>query len=498
MTLIDRIKAAWAALNGYHLQEWTPDRQTFIRSYTDARHALPYGVRKRMLDWSREMEKRDPLFNRFLGLCEQYVVGPNGLRIESASANKDFANAANDEWENWCPYADIASRQSFGQRQGLIERECEVAGGVFIYLTYGASNRPRIQLFESEKCLTPPNLKDDKSVFDGIRSEPNGRSIEYFFKTGDGADDFTPRPAESVIHMFDPSMVGQVRELPVIYPVLKDMLDTGELQDLEMIAAKDASETSKVVSTATGKVDAAGMRRQAVQVATQTPDGTSTTVTKAQYYKDAIGAKTKVIQNGDKYEQFQSNRPSVAMQTFWDFIQSRNAAGLGLPIEIMIMRSLQGTMARGAFDMAANFFRCRAATRAESFGRIWEHVIGNSPSPALRRMTQKGGVPDWRKTRYTTPRSINVDVGRNSAAMLAELGMAATNWDLIYGPLGLSWKTEIDKWLEQRAYIFAQETALGLPHIQIGEQAPPIDPAQMINLSRGHAFNRLLQTTNEP
>lgn len=473
MSLLQRLADAWAVLNGYHMQGWSADRQRNPPRSQEAKKEINYAVRRSLVDWSRDLEKKDPFFNRFLDLCEQYVVGPNGLRIVSASKDAKFAADATAVWEAWCPYADISSRFSFNQRQSLIEREAETVGETFIYLCFGSTNRPRIQLFESESCETPPELAQDPTISDGIRYEPTGRPRSYFFKVGEekGVPKFQEIAAESIVHIGEPSRINQGRYLPITYAVLKDLIDLTELQNFEMLAAKDAARTSKVIKTKNGEaLSPAALRRQQVNRSTQDGAGNTVTETKSEYYEKVVGAETVVLQRDDELMQFASNRPSVAVQSFWDYVSARSAAGLGLPLEIMVMRSIQGTMARGAFDMANSFFRCRSASRAESFARVWEHVIGNDLS--LRRNLP----PDWRAISYTPPKAINVDVGRNSAAMINELKVGATNFDLIYGPLGLDWKVEVGKWLDQRQYIKEEEAKRGLPHVPIGEVMQP--PAQ--------------------
>ncbi len=438
MSLLTRLAGALkGAKNGYFGQFWTPDRQWRpLTPNQTARTEIPQ-VRGKILAWSREMEKRDSLFIRFLQLCEQYVIGANGLRMLSASEDRNFAAIANNDWEGWSPYCDIATRHSFGQRQGLIDREINVAGEAFVYLTFGENNNPRIQLFEAELIETPGDDRaKDKSICDGIKLDPNGRELSYFIRQEDlaGTKSWKEISADNMAHLYDPSRVSQGRGLPALYPILKELIDLGELQDFEMIAAKDAALLSKVIKTANGEQSAADLRRFPRTLGGISSTGSESTKQRDEYYKDAA-PHTLLLRQGDDVSQFASARPSVAVQSFWDFVSARAGAGLGLPIEIMIMRSLQGTMGRGAFDMANGFFRCRTAERAEQFGRIWEHVIGNSPNPKLFRSRRP---IDWRKTKYTPPRAINVDVGRNMVADIAAYQEGFKTLDMIVGPDGMT------------------------------------------------------------
>lgn len=468
MSLRERIKQAWAVLNGYHLTEWTPSRNTRVNQSQSARMDIPNATRRQLLSWSREMERKDPIFNAFLDLCERYVIGPTGLRIVSGSQDATWAQLANFEWENWQPFCDVSSRFSFGQRQGLIEREVEVAGEVFVYLTYGESGRPRIQLIESESVETPPDKARDDSVCDGVRLDINDRPVEYFVKQRDGK--YRAIAAESVLHIVEPSRVGQVRGLPIVYPVLADMVDLRESLDLEMVAHKDGAETSKFITTATGEISAVNLRRAVTTGSSQSPSGVATATSRREYFEEKLGGRTVVGVNGDSMQQFANHRPAEAVQKFWDFVSARIAAGMGLPIEIMLMRSLQGTMTRAALDMANGFFRCRSAARAESFNQIWNHVvIGNN---ALRR-----GLPvDWRKIRYTPPRSINVDVGRNSQALIAEWQAGFRTLENIAAEMGHDWKDILRQRATELAFAGQLEAANGLPGGSVLKGTPEPQP----------------------
>jgi capsid protein len=241
-----------------------------------------------------------------------------------------------------------------------------------------------------------------------------------------------------------------------------DILDLQELQSLEMSAAKDAAHTSKVIKTEQGELTA----QQVIGDYNASTDSET-----AKHYQEVLGANSVVLRPGDTFEQFASSRPSVAVQSFWDHVGKRIAAGMGLPLEILIMSSLQGTMTRAALDMANGYFRCRSANLAEACGRVWEYVIGNSV--ALRR--NRPG--DWRKIRYTPPRAINVDVGRNSAALINEWRVGFRTLENISAEMGLDWREIIDQRAEEASYAAAKESSSGLPPGTLLNVSQPGAPA---------------------
>jgi hypothetical protein len=162
------------------------------------------------------------------------------------------------------------------------------------------------------------------------------------------------------------------------------------------------------------------------------------------------GGTVRVLQHGDEVDQNPGQRPSVTTVEYWKLKRELVCAGVEIPYCIVFPDSMQGTVYRGALDMATSFFRSRHAVLADVQRRIWGYVIsfGIATDRALA-----GPPGDWRKVSILPPRAPNVDVGRNSAAMLAELAAGATNYELIYGSLGLSWQTELRKRAEQAKFI---------------------------------------------
>jgi capsid protein len=468
-----RIKAAFQILAGYEGVDWTPDRNTNVRPSQNAREDIPYAVWSKIRSWAREFERKDAIYNRYLDLREQYVVGPTGLRIVSASSDKEWAERANAQFRAWEPWADISSRQGFGTLQGLMERECGVVGGYFLHLRFGSTNKPRVKLIESESVATPPKFNTDPNVVDGIRLDADDRPEAYYIKPRDPRAEWPVIKAENMVHAFEPSRIGQVRELSPVYPVLKHMMDLGELQNLEMIAAKDNAKISKVIKTASGTISSADLIRSRFSAGSTSATGQPITVTKDQFYKSAVGAETVVLQNGDDMSVLTSGRPTVAMQGFWDYVATMQGAGLGVALEVILNKSMQGTTARAAYEMAAAYFRCRSAIQAGALARVWEHVIDNTPE------LRAGRPQDWRVTRYTPPRSINVDSGRNSTALINEWRAGFRTLESIAAEMGQEW----EEFIIQRGIEFRrakQEEGSDLePNCILGGEPPapePIDP----------------------
>jgi lambda family phage portal protein len=437
------------------------DRGWIPASIQDARFDADKATRSELVRKSRYFEKNNAIYNRLADLFCNYTAGA-GLQIMPASIDPQWNASAKASWEAWCQQPNLTNRQSFAALINTIARAWFVDGECFIVKTRGQSGRPRVQLFESHRVETPPQHQDQEGegIIDGIMIDANGRPIGYYFCTvnKDGAGKtYELVSADNVVHLFDPLRPGQYRGLPFVSSVINDLIDLDELQLLEMRAAKDAADITNVIKTPSGEVDPHDFRRRSITETKTDSNGNTYTETKLDYYKDSIGGNTLVMKDGDDIQQFRSDRPSVATSGYWKYLTEKICAGVGIPYVLVFPDSMQGTVYRGALDMANQFFRARFVTLSDVAREIFAFVMDYS---RLTERNLRDAPYNWRAVNIHPPRAVNVDVGRNSAAMLAELEAGATTYDQIYGPLGLDWKEQFRSLKAQRD--FAAEIGLSI------------------------------------
>jgi lambda family phage portal protein len=431
-----RLQKVGEWLAGYRVTEPGTSRGDWSRPVHSSKLDLPNAKRLQIVGVSREMERNDAIMQRFLDLLELYGVGPSGLTLRAATQDGDWNLAADEIWRTWSRYPDLTSRQSFGQLQRMIIRAVAVDGEIFAILTRSRNGRPRIQLIETHRVKNPTNVvKMPERLDDGIELDEYGRPVAYWvqqedLRNGMGIGEFRRFDADDVVHFYDPSRTSQRRGLPLFYAVLNDLIDLQELQGLEMKAAKDNARVSRVK---TRTPDAPG---DGIGASLRRPDTATTNADKEVDVEQAIGGEQFNLRPGEDLKVLQSSRPSVAVQQFWDYVAARVAAGGGLPIELILMRSLQGTMARGAFEMANTFFRSWSHALAEPLGLIREYVLQTE----MDRGFLADGPNGWREFRFTPPRSIMVDVGRASAALISEWRAGFTTLEDVCGQAGKDWR----------------------------------------------------------
>jgi lambda family phage portal protein len=466
-----------------------PYRSRLNAQLRDARYDQPPSTREILQKKARYFERNSALVNRLVDLFETYVVG-QGIQFFPNSSDAAWNTAATNYWAAWKPFADLLSRQHFDVLQGLVARSFVIDGEIFILLTRGTGGRPRLQLIEAHRCKTPPDrvAEEGKTIIDGIAINEIGRPIGYWFMEDDfsGNTDLpmgfsssgaaTPSPvtfrfveAINVVHIFEPSRAGQYRGLPLLYPVMNDLHDLDDLQMLEMKAARDAAEVSNVITNAAGQLEIGDL-----QASGGAMPASADPAQKACYYENTIGGRTLVLQTGDTIQQFKTERPSDATRNCWIVLEQKVCAGFGIARQLVYPESIQGTVERSVLDMQASWFGIRSSCLAYQFRRVWEYVISFG---TLNELALSDPPADWRNVNTKAPRAINVDIGRQSSAMLAELNAGVRTRQQIWAEVGRDWEIETTQWFVEQASMLAKAKQFGVPPPAVA--APPPPPEMM-------------------
>lgn len=469
--------ASWLSYLG--AQRYSPDRSYIHGWVQDARFDADQVSRWELIRKSRAFERNNAILNRLADLFEQFTVGADGLQILPDSTDDVWNDAAQDWWNEWESVCDLTSLCTFGTLQSLAARSWFIDGEIFILKTRGdvAPFRPRIQLIETHRVETPPGLlsEEGKTIIDGIEIDSKGRPTAYWIRDGLDMQVHRRFPADSIIHIFEPSRPGQMRGLPFCYPIINTLIDLEDLQNLEMRAAKDAAEKSTFFFTENGELPRDTMRLQTVNTRQKTSDGTEIIEKRLEAMKKAIGGRAVGMKKGEDAKQFVPSRPSAATAEYWDYLTASACAGIGIPKILVFPKSIQGTVARAELDIAAGFFRCRSAVLAEAFRRVYVYVM----SWAVTYDPRLDGAPEdgsWKQCTTRPPRAPNVDVGRNSAAMIAEVDAGLKTFEQAYGELGMDWKREFKQRAKEAAYIKALATKFGVDENDIAERLPIKQP----------------------
>lgn len=470
---------AWLGERLINLAHWeaaelsSRDRGYLPGEVTHAHVDLSQCSRSEIVRKSRYWEKNSGLCNRIADIWEQYLVGPNGFAFSPSTSSPGFNELASETWARWSDYADLSSRLSVSKLASLCAYRWFWDGEISILKTRGESGRPRVQLIECERIGNPWHTSGAiDGVHDGVRVDPNGRPVSYFIQNTFDGGEFVERPAESLIRVFEPSRAGQLRGFPVLASVLNTVQDLSDLQTLEMRAAKSAAKRVwHVKRKPGGETDVERLRRQRLTTAGTTGSGSATTENRDVYFSRALGGETTITETDEDISLLESQRPSVAVQNYWDFLIDNICAGSGVSRLLVLSRSTQGTVTRSDLDIAATFFRSRSSVLIEAFRQVYVYVIGGEMrfNPALAKAAPK----DWQRVSIRPPRAVNVDVGRNSNAMVSEMKAGTLTFEGVIGDNGQDWREHLRQRARERKFIRELATEYGVDPVEIAELPAP-------------------------
>jgi len=453
--------------NYYEGVQWKPGERSWIfGNLQDARLDANAMTRKELQRKSLYFDKNNAFQNRLADIFEQYTVG-TGLPVVSQSAD------ATEYFKRWCKNSDSLGLQNFYGQQGMGARAWYVFGESF-WVFEIIRGRLRLNVVESHRCETPPHLtsQEGKTVIDGKTIDANGCVTGYWFSTGDQSpfDTVTPEQwkwvrAEDVIHIYEPSRARMYRGLPFVSPVINDLNDLDDLQSLTMQVAKQAATIGNVTTNRTGEFDATQARRAAMKINSASAAGGSVTKNYGEFYTVKMGANEIALQHGDSISQFQANRPSLVEQQHWDYLTTKICAGVGISKLLVMPYSMQGTVARADLDIAAAFFRARSSVMQAAVEKVFMRVIEWAQD--YDREVLRGGFSfdGYENVTVRPPRSVNVDVGRNSKALISELEACIRTPQEVYAEQGQDWRTAFDQIAEAKAY--AAEKNITLPSLDL-------------------------------
>ena len=439
----------------------SPDRSFLQGQVQDDRHDASSMDRHELVRKSRYWDCNSGLANQLADIFCQYTVG-NGLQLSPASDDADWNTRRLQLWNEWQPVASLTDRFHFGTLQQLMARRWFFDGEVFVLLTEGKDRggikRPRIKLIESHRVGTPDRAQRNSRIVNGIELDVNDRPIAYHIR--DAAGNFRRHGAQHIIHLYSPTRVDQFRGIPFLAPVLNHLHDLEDLALLGKQKARDNAQVSYAHQTEGGHVPNPQKIFGRGPVSSLDAEGNSKSENILQKFARKTGAAVLGLKPGEELKKLSNDSPSVADLALWEHLTHQICAGVGIP-KLMVFSDtkVQGTIARGAYDMAAGFFKGRSMIIQSAVRRIYEWT-----TEAERHFdTRLADLPgNYRAVNIQAPRAVNVDIGRNSAAMLKELEAGATTLERIYSPLGESWQANVIQRANEKRFIRELEVKEGV------------------------------------
>ncbi len=464
-----------AAMVPYQTRSW------LYEGVQGAEYDIDQYTRTELLRVSRYFEKNSWVCKRLCSVFNQYVFGSHGLQMVPATEDDNFNQAAGQWWASWTKFPDLTSQQPLSVLEHVMGRRWFFDGEIWAYKTKSPdTGRPRIQLIEAQRIQTPDgDLADNgNQIVDGLElDDSTGRPVAAYVgqRSNNAAagsygyqnsglmgssstligqlTDYVRVPMERLLHLFEPERAQQNRGIGYLYPVLRTVQDLHELNFLEKIRAKDAASKSIWITNSTGQANPRGLRALALATQSTNQSGQTTSRPAPQYFEDTEAAQTRYLKTGEDAKILANPNPSAATQWFYDYLVRQICAGTGISALLVMPWSLQGTVTRADLDIMSGYFRCKSSVAIAAIRELYTWVMGW----ACKYDRSLDGYPDdWFEVTATPPRSPNVDVGRNSAAIISEYQAGLRTLADICGELGHDWR----RVLKQRSVEYKFSKAL--------------------------------------
>ena len=346
-------------------------------------------------DRSRWLARNSPLGGGAINTTVTNVVG-GGLKLQARidRAALGLSDDQADAWEalverEWCLFAkhcDAMRILSFGWLQEVAFRSALESGDVFAVLPYiSKKNSPyglSVQLIEADRVTNPDHKPDSKTIAGGVERDQYGAPIAYYIQNTHPGETYAmgtkiewtkvraygdASGRRQVIHLFRMIRPGQVRGVPFLAPVIRELKQISRYTDAELMAAVISGMLTVFV-----KSDGGGDSPLAPMSPTEETGAASGDAD----IKLGNGAVVGLAP-GEDITTVNPSRPNANFDPFFEAIVKQIGLSLEIPKEVLLKHfTASYSAARAALLEAWKFFRNRRDWLAESFCQpIYEAFI---------------------------------------------------------------------------------------------------------------------------
>lgn len=310
-----------------------------------------------------------PLATGALKTMRTNVVG-TGLKLHSVINYRilgmdpeeaaDLQRKIEDEFALWAESkdCDLQRLDDFYELQQLAFLSWLQSGDVLVLLpTTERKNQPynlRVNLIEADRVETPPHLQGRPDIVEGVENNQNGEVVAYHIAnhhplgrwyvapTWQRVEAYGKRTGrKNVLHIMTRERVGQVRGVPFLAPVIRELKNLGRYTDAELMAAVISGLYAIFIEKEAESNDAPFGMVEDVEAGDSVPAGPGEIKMKSGSIIDlAPGEHANVVQPG---------RPNANFAGFVEAMSKHIGAALEIPQELLLKQfSSSYSASRGA------------------------------------------------------------------------------------------------------------------------------------------------------
>jgi capsid protein len=401
-----------------------------------------------------------------------------------ATGDKRYNDIVSEFFHAWCKNCDISGRHSFRK---LIQLACEErpVDGDCGFAIRRVEDALRIQLVPATRIGNPNMVgAESDNYFQGVIVDDFGRPVAYriYRVTREGvyfgAEDI---PASNFTHYFDPFRIDQMRGVTDFHCSERTIRMLNEILEAEKAGVRFASQQAALVFSDRGSANPRNLFT-AGPPTNVLPNG------QEQQNEFSQVATIRYFGTADKVEVMPA-RPSNAFAGFIAHLMHEIAIGTGIPQGVLFgTEDYSGPSVRAEFAQADRIFgRHQGVLQDKVLDPIKNAVLldaiarqeipppplaaGETMVQALRRATRG----EWR-----FPAKLTIDVGRESAANMAENRQGAKSLQEIAASEGTDAFARLEQIAAEAAYVKELSEKYGVPETAIRLTTPnlPATPVQ--------------------
>lgn len=477
--LLGRIVARFdAAYTDWGMRRW------LNTTYQDARFEVDFSASMELARKQIYFVENNPVIKRIENLKVQFGVGVDGLLVQANATDskmdktelENWNSARQARWDKFAVSPDLGSNMSMGDLTVLWERQLFRTGNIIIIKSYDEQGNPKLITVDRLRLQTPPiySAEEGKSICQGIklkkikvpavqvnkdgtktkvmREVTTGKPESYFIRDEFSHELFTEVPAENVIHKFVCLQPGQMVGVPEGHTALNLIHDFTDLHILEMQASKIAGQIAVVETNPTGELSTRNHRQVGMKLNSTTPNGSNITKNAQVDYEVTVGAQKIALKNGSKIEDFIVERPTIAQQSYWDFLLSQVCVAYNVPKLLVMPYSIQGTVTRLDAAVARDAFRTDFEVVASALCEIYEWWSGLDLK--FNRENYGKKTPECPNCcEIHPPDSPDVDIGYSAQALATEMELGVTKIQDVCARRKIDWRSHLRGIAQAEAYV---------------------------------------------
>lgn len=387
-----------------------------------------------------------------------------------STGDKDYNATISDFFHEWCKQCDISARHSFKKLIQLAAEERPVDGDCgFAIRRMG--DELRIQLVPATRIGNPNAIgAESDHYFQGVIVDDFGRPISYriYRVTREGvyfgAEEI---PASNFCHYLDPFRIDQMRGVTDFHCSSRTIRMLNEILEAEKAGVRFASQQAALVFS--DRASANPRNLFTPQPAPILPTGAE------QQNEFSQVATIRYFGSADKIEVMPS-RPSQAFAGFIAHLMHEIAIGTGIPQGVLFgTEDYTGPAVRAEFAAADRIFsRHQGILQDKVLDPIKNAVILDAiarqvipPPPLKTGETMVQALKRATKGEWRFPAKLTIDVGRESAANMAENRQGAKSLQEIAAEQGTDAFARLDQMAAEASYIKELSTKYGIPETSI-------------------------------